>query len=239
MPSVRLTRLPHPEPPSPPLTTLPDHVGVVMDGNRRWARAAGHLDSRVGHRYGADHVEHLLQWCTEWGVDHLTTYVLSADNIRKRPRDQVDYLFELLTTRLPELILRSSRWALHVSGDLDLLPAAAREALIDAEQATADRPAHVTMAIGYDGRGDIVEGIRTALATYGPDIDDADITASLPGGPVKEIDLVIRTSGELRLSGFFPWQTARAEIYISPKLWPDFTSADFATALRYFAERRG
>jgi len=236
---VRRTRLPRLEPRSPTLKTVPVHVGVVMDGNRRWARAAGHLDSRVGHKYGADHVEQLLDWCTEWGIDHLTTFVLSADNIRKRPREQVDYLFELLTTRLPKLILRSSRWALHISGDLNLLPGAAREALLHAERATADRPAHVTMAVGYDGRGDIVEGIRTALTTYGSNIDVAGITASLPGGPVKEIDLVIRTSGELRLSGFFPWQTAGTEIYISPKFWPDFTSADFTTALRYFDERRG
>lgn len=79
-----------------------------MDGNRRWARAAGYLDTRVGHKAGADHVEDLLRWCTDWGIDHLSTYVLSADNIRKRPRDQVDYLFELLATGLPELIVRSA-----------------------------------------------------------------------------------------------------------------------------------
>lgn len=215
---------------------LPIHVGVVMDGNRRWARSAGHLNPSVGHRHGADHVEHLLEWCTDWGIDHLTTYVLSADNIRSRPAAQVDYLFGLLTDRLPQLIQRSGRWALHLSGDLDLLPAPARNALVEAEQATADRPAHLTMAIGYDGRGDIVEGIRRALATHGSEIDEAMITASLPGGPVKEIDLVIRTSGEFRLSGFFPWQTAHSEIFLSPKLWPDFAAEDFAAAIRHYSE---
>lgn len=218
--------------------TLPRHVGVVMDGNRRWARAAGHQDPRVGHRYGADHVEDLLQWCTDWGIEHLTTYVMSADNIRKRPPEQVGYLFELLAGRIPDLVLRSGRWALHVSGDLDLLSADARQALVDAELETVDRPAHLTMAIGYDGRGDIVDGIRRALVEHGPDIDEAAITAALAGGPVKDIDLVIRTSGELRLSGFFPWQTADAEIYVSSKLWPDFDADDFAEALRYYSSRR-
>lgn len=219
-------------------TALPRHVGVVMDGNRRWAHAAGHLDPSVGHKYGADHVEDLLQWCTDWGIEHLTTYVMSADNIRKRPPEQVEFLFELLAGRLPELILSSGGWALHVSGDLDLLPARVRDALAAAELATADRPAHLTLAVGYDGHGDIVDGIRRALAEHGPDIDESAITAGLGGGPVKEIDLVIRTSGELRLSGFFPWQTADAEIYVSPKLWPDFDANDFAAALRYYAARR-
>jgi short-chain Z-isoprenyl diphosphate synthase len=208
-----------------------------MDGNRRWATAAGHLNPSVGHRFGADHVEELLDWCDAWGIDHLTTYVLSADNIAKRSPEQVRYLFNLITDRLPELVRRRSRWALHVSGDLDLLPADTAAALREAEQETADRPAHLTAAIGYDGRGDIVEGIRRALAAHGPDIDDDLITASLPGGPVKDIDLVIRTSGERRLSGFFPWQTSKAEIYLSPKLWPDFDEHDFADALRHYAAR--
>lgn len=207
-----------------------------MDGNRRWARALGHLNSSVGHKYGADHVEQLLDWCTDWCIDHVTTYVLSADNIRKRPKVEIDYLFQLLTDTMPNLVLRNSRWALHVSGDLHLLPTAARDALLDAERATADRPAHLTMAIGYDGHDDIIQGIRNALKTHGTEIDADAITGGLPGGPVKEIDLVIRTSGEMRLSGFLPWQTAHAEIFVSHKMWPDFTADDFADALRYYSD---
>ena len=134
-------------------------------------------------------------------------------------------------------MLRSDRWALHVSGDLSLLPTDAREALESTVRATADRPAHVTMAVGYDAHRDIVHGIRSALLAAGPDVDVEAITAGLPGGPVKEIDLVIRTSGELRLSGFFPWQCARAEIFVSPRLWPDFGAGDFAAALRFYAGR--
>ena len=217
---------------------LPTHVGVVMDGNRRWAKKAGFSNPGKGHDVGADHVEDLLRWCTEWGIDHLTSYVLSADNIRKRPKSQVDHLFGILAAKLPQTVVRSDRWALHISGDLSLLPDDAAEALRSAEQETADRPAHLTMAIGYDPHGDIVEGIRRAIAAGAADIDETAITAALPGGPVKEIDLVIRTSGEQRLSGFFPWQTSNADIVVSEKLWPDFTEVDFAEALQTYAEAR-
>lgn len=216
---------------------LPTHVGVVMDGNRRWARAVG-LDPRLGHRAGADHIEDLLGWAAEWGVEHLTVYVLSADNIRKRSTEEVDNLFGLLAERLPNLVLRSNRWALHVSGDLSLLSPDARTALADAEQHTAGRPSHLTMAIGYDGRADIVDGVRGALREKGADVTEADITAHLRGGPVKEIDLVVRTSGEQRTSGFFPWQSAGAEIFVSPKMWPAFGADDFTAALCHFSDRR-
>lgn len=217
---------------------LPAHIGVVMDGNRRWAKKAGFSNPGAGHDVGADHVADLLEWCTRWQIDHLTSYVLSADNIRKRPKSQVDHLFGILADKLPKTVVRSDRWALHVSGDLSLLPDDAAEALRAAERETADRPAHLTMAIGYDPHGDIVEGIRRAIAAGVTQIDEQAITAALPGGPVKEIDLVIRTSGEQRLSGFFPWQTSNAEIIVSEKLWPDFTDADFAEALVLYAERR-
>ncbi|RYC11303.1 undecaprenyl diphosphate synthase family protein [Nocardioides zhouii] len=151
-------------------TAIPRHVGVVMDGNRRWARIAGFLNLSEGHRRGADHIEDLLGWC---------------------------------------------------------------------EARTAGRDGHVTLAIGYDGRADIVAGIRGAIRAGAVDtaggITPADITAHLPGGPVKDIDLVIRTSGEQRLSGFFPWQVATAEVHVSPKLWPDFGEADFDEALARYA----
>lgn len=223
---------------SPPPRVLPVHVGVVMDGNRRWARAAGHADPGVGHRFGADHIEDLLGWCTDWDLEHVTVYVLSADNIRKRSAREVDNLFGLLTDHIPALVLRNEAWTLHVSGDLTLLPEDAREALRDAERDTEGRSRHLTLAIGYDGHDDIVAGVRRALLERGPTITDQDITDSLPGGPVKEIDLVIRTSGELRMSGFFPWQSAHAEIFVSPKMWPAFGPDDFAAALRHYSERR-
>ncbi|SEC65902.1 short-chain Z-isoprenyl diphosphate synthase [Nocardioides exalbidus] len=219
-------------------TTMPTHVGVVMDGNRRWARRAGLANASDGHRRGADHVEDLLGWCEARGIEHLTVYVLSADNIRKRSGTEVGFLFELVREVLPAIVERTEHWALHVSGDTSLLPDAVASALRRAERSTAGRDAHVTLAIGYDGRGDIVAGIRAAVlagATTTGELDPDVITDHLAGGPVKEIDLVIRTSGEQRLSGFFPWQTAHAEIHVSPKLWPDFDAADLDLALAQYA----
>ena len=220
-----------------PLSHLPTHVGVVMDGNRRWARSAGHKNLSIGHKIGAEHVEELLAWCVESGIRHVTTYVLSADNIRKRPAREVEFLFDLLTDTLPGLVRRSDRWSLHVVGDLAMLPTDARKALEVAVHDTEGRPRHLTMAIAYDGRGDIVEAIRSAIRAGADAADPGVITAHLAGGPVKEIDLVIRTSGEHRLSGFLPWQTAHSEVVVSKKPWPAFTNTEFQAALREYSDR--
>ena len=220
-----------------------------MDGNRRWARAAGYSNPSVGHRVGAERVEHALRWCEEWGIEQLTIYVLSADNIRRRAGEQVDYLMGLIETVITDKVLGGSgTWQLHVAGDERLLPESTAAALGEAMSRTQGRPRHLTLAIGYDGRGDVVAGVRAALleaVAAGPagleevasrfDVDS--ITRNLGGGPVKDIDLVIRTSGEQRLSGFFPWQSAHAEIYVSPKMWPAVTGADFAQALVHYARR--
>jgi short-chain Z-isoprenyl diphosphate synthase len=228
---------------------LPRHVGLVMDGNRRWARMAG-LDARAGHRAGAEHVEDVLRWCEERGIDHLSIYVLSADNIRRRAGDEIDHLMHLLETVVPEKVLgRGGRWRLHVAGDMDLLPETTARALAAAVDATRDGDAHLTLAVGYDGRAQVAAAVRSILAAAaGTDatlgdvaalVDAESIGAALGGGPVKEIDLVIRTSGEVRVSGFFPWQSAHAELYVSPRMWPAFTAADFDAALAHFAQVRG
>lgn len=222
----------------------PRHVGMIMDGNRRWATAVGYADPSVGHRVGADHLADLLDWCFARGIHHLSVYVLSVDNIRKRSAAEVAYLFGLIEKVVPERVTASRHWQLHLSGDLGLLPGAARSALLNAVADTAGRPCHLTLAIGYDPREDIVTGIRSALrhlAGTVPDPTAADleraITENLPGGPVKDIDLVIRSSGERRLSGFFPWQTQRAEVVINKKMWPAFTEADLDAALDEYARR--
>ncbi|MBO0843773.1 MAG: undecaprenyl diphosphate synthase family protein, partial [Nocardioides sp.] len=179
-----------------------------MDGNRRWARQTGHRTTRAGHQAGAEHLRHLLGWCETWGIEHVTAYVLSADNIQKRSPDEVDYLFGLLVEAVPRFLAQMPRWALHVIGDGTLLTREAQVALADSEQRSALRPFHVTLAIGYDGLADIAAGIRNALRAVGDVPTPDDITANLAGGPVKEIDLVIRTGNEWRISGFFPWQAS-------------------------------
>lgn len=218
---------------------MPHHVGVVMDGNRRWARRAGLASASEGHRRGADHIEDLLRWCEDREIEHLTVYVLSADNIRKRSGAEIGFLFGLVTDVLPGIVTGAGSWSLHVSGDTGLLPDRAATALHLAEEETAGRAAHLTLAIGYDGREDIAGAVRRAIRAGALDpshtIDPDAITSRLGGGPVKEMDLVIRTSGEQRLSGFCPWQAAHAEVHVSTKLWPDFDEADFDGALRHFS----
>ncbi|PZF80250.1 polyprenyl diphosphate synthase [Jiangella anatolica] len=222
---------------------LPRHVAVVMDGNRRWARAAGYADPSVGHRFGAEHVDDLLAWCSAIGIEYVTVYVASADNLRKRDSDEVDHLMrmieEVVTTRLAA---PSHQWRLHVAGRLDLLPDSTRFALKEAVSATSSRAAGplLTVAIGYDGRQEIVDAVRSYLDDGGA-IDD--LTAEAIGAHLytrgqPEPDLVIRTSGEQRLSGFLLWQSTQSELYFCDAYWPGFRQVDFLRALRTYARRK-
>ncbi|WP_205629573.1 polyprenyl diphosphate synthase [Jiangella muralis] len=220
---------------------LPRHVAVVMDGNRRWARAAGYADPSIGHRFGAEHVDDLLGWCSAVGVGHVTVYVASADNLRKRGSDEVDHLMrmveEVVALRLAD---PAHEWRLHVAGRLDLLPDSTRLALKWAVGETAGRtgPA-LTVAIGYDGREEIVDAVRSYLDDGGdPDrLTPDDIARHLYTHGQPDPDLVIRTSGEQRLSGFLLWQSTQAELYFCDAYWPGFRQVDFLRALRTYARR--
>ncbi|NNG38736.1 di-trans,poly-cis-decaprenylcistransferase [Flexivirga sp. ID2601S] len=224
----------------PPAAARPRHVGLIMDGNRRWARMAGMASPSIGHRVGAEHLGDLLGWLQARDIDHASVYVLSANNIRKRTGEELDYLFTLIETVVPQKVRASGHWQLHIAGDLDLLPVASRAALDAAVAETVHRPGHLTLAIGYDPQQEIVDAVRRLLPCGNLSADDLPdaITAALPGGPIKDIDLVIRTSGERRISGFFPWQSGRAEIHFSDKMWPAFTEHDLDLALADYARRK-
>ncbi|WP_186526366.1 polyprenyl diphosphate synthase [Leekyejoonella antrihumi] len=221
----------------------PRHVGLIMDGNRRWARAAGYASPSIGHKIGADHLGDFLDWLHARGIDHASVYVLSADNIRKRESAEVNYLFELIRTVVPMKVQNSRRWQLHIAGDLELLPSTCRDALRDAQSATAGRSGHLTLAIGYDPKHEVAQAVRQVLRkSPSTEVLESDhltaaITAAMPGGPVKDIDLVIRTSGEQRMSGFFPWQSQHAEIHVSKKMWPAFTEHDLDLAISDYQAR--
>lgn len=223
------------------LPVVPTHVGVIIDGNRRWAKTAGYTSPSVGHRFGAERVRDLLGWALAANIDHVTVYVVSADNLRKRDADEISGLHDIIRTVLPTVVLESPAWRLHLAGNLSLLPDDAAAELRSSRDRTLGRPRHVTLAIGYDGRQDIVDAVRTALlrdadSTSIAALDVHEITGALGGGPVKDIDLVIRTSGEQRLSGFCPWQTEHAEFYVSNKMWPAFARRDFVAALQHYAD---
>jgi short-chain Z-isoprenyl diphosphate synthase len=230
---------------------LPRHVALVMDGNRRWARESGFGNPSVGHRYGAEHVDDLLDWCADLGIGHVTVFVASSDNLRKRSSAEVGYLMELVETVVAaRLTAPGHRWRLQLAGRLDLLPDSTRHALKSAREASAKRPDGftVTVAIGYDGREEVVDAIRAVLddaaaagvpiATLAESLTPEDIAARLHTAGAPDPDLVIRTSGEQRMSGFLLWQAAHAELYFCDAYWPGFRQLDFLRALRSFAARQ-
>ncbi|MGO1200429.1 MAG: polyprenyl diphosphate synthase [Dermabacteraceae bacterium] len=227
---------------TPSSVAMPRHVGVIMDGNRRWARAQHLLDPSAGHRAGAEHLSRLLGWLAARGIEHASVYVLSADNIRRRDARELGVLFALLETTIPERVRAAERWQLHVSGDLSLLPGPTQRALRKAVEETRGRPGHLTLAIGYDARADMAAALRRAVSAL-PEADVeqltvAAVTAQLAGGPVKDIDLIIRTGGDSRTSGFFPWQSRAAELHVASCPWPAFTESDLEAALTFFAAKR-
>jgi short-chain Z-isoprenyl diphosphate synthase len=219
-----------------------------MDGNRRWARSVGVADARFGHRAGAHHLDRVLGWCAQAGVGAVSVYVLSADNLVKRGEQEVTFLLELLETTIPDQLRRTGgRWALEVSGSLDLLPSSTARALKSAVEATRGRPLRLTLAIGYDPYREVVEAVREVLedaARRGATIEDAgslvdaDVIDRRITFPGDDIDLVIRTSGEQRLSGFFPWRSVHADLVFCDVLWPAFRELDLLRALRTYGRRR-
>lgn len=224
---------------------MPRHVGVILDGNRRWARSIG-LSATSGHQRGADHIAALLAWCEEVGVEVVTLWMLSTDNL-SRDTDEIEALLGIIENTVQELAA-TRRWRLQPMGSLDLLPESTRKALKAAEAATTDVAGlHVNVAVGYGGRHEIADAVRSYLreqADTGATLDDiaADfdvehIAAHLYTKGQPDPDLVIRTSGEQRLGGFLLWQSAESEFYFCEAYWPGFRKVDFLRAIRAYAAR--
>jgi short-chain Z-isoprenyl diphosphate synthase len=230
--------------------SLPRHVAVAMDGNRRWARQQGFADPGIGHRYGAEHLDHLLGWCAGIGIDHVTVYVASVDNLQKRDGGEVAHLMDMIEEIIASRLMQPGNpWRLHIAGRLDCLPDTTADALKAAVDATAGRDGgHLTIAIGYDGQAEIVEAVRAlledeaargaSLAEVAERLSADDIGAHRYTPDLPQADLIIRTSGERRLSSFLLWQSARAELYFCDVYWPGFRHIDFLRALRDYAARR-
>jgi short-chain Z-isoprenyl diphosphate synthase len=225
----------------------PRHVAIMIDGNRRWARAAGFDDVSQGHVVGARHIGDLLDWCGEAGVEHVTVWLLSTDNLR-RPADELEPLLHIIAGVAEELSADGKPWRVLAVGALDLLPGETAAALKRAEERTADRTGlTVNVAVGYGGRREIADAVRSLLheaAATGTSVDelaeiiDVDhIAEHLYTAGQPDPDLVIRTSGEQRLGGFLLWQSVHSEFYFCDALWPDFRKIDFLRALRDFGMR--
>ncbi|MCX3060090.1 isoprenyl transferase [Streptomyces beihaiensis] len=224
---------------------VPKHIGVIMDGNRRWAKAAGSTTAQ-GHQAGADNIQEFLGWCSETDVEVVTLWLLSTDNF-DRPQEELVPLLGII-----EGVVRSlaadGRWRVHHVGATDMLPSDMRTALKEAEEATAHVDGIlVNVAIGYGGRQEIADAVRSMLLEANAqgqsleevaDAVDIDLIGShLYTSDQPDPDLVIRTSGEQRLSGFMLWQTAHSEYYFCEVFWPAFRKVDFLRAMRDYAAR--
>jgi len=226
-------------------TRIPRHVGVMLDGNRRWAAEQGKSTAH-GHQAGADKIEDFLGWCDEVGVEVVTLWLLSTDNLA-RPADELEPLLRIIEETVTDLASHGT-WRLHPVGALDLLPATTAEILKAAADSTRNRDGLlVNVAVGYGGRQEVVDAVRALLsdaASRGLSMDelasavDVDhIAEHLYTAGQPDPDLVIRTSGEQRLSGFLLWQSAHSEFYFCEAYWPDFRKVDFLRALRSYGAR--
>jgi undecaprenyl diphosphate synthase len=233
------TRLLQPEPPA-----VPRHVGIIMDGNGRWAARHG-LTRTEGHRRGLEVVRETVRAASDFGIAHLTLYSFSSENW-SRPPQEVQFLFGLvrffIRRDLAELDRENVR--ITVIGEREGLPQDICALLAEAEQLTAGNVGlNLIVAFNYGGRRDILRAVRrlareAAAGRLDPAaIDEALIAANLDTAGVPDPDLIIRTSGESRLSNFLLWQAAYAELVFLPLLWPDFDRAAFAAALEEYRRR--
>jgi undecaprenyl diphosphate synthase len=218
----------------------PRHVAVIMDGNGRWARARW-LPRVAGHRAGVAVLTPLLEAAGELGVEVLTLYAFSTENW-ERPETEVSSLMSLFLEtakgKVPELNERGAR--LCFLGRRERLPSAVRKSIEEAEELTKDNDElDVYVALNYGGRAEIVDAARRMMedGIEPKEVDEATFASYLYAPEAPEVDLVIRTSGELRVSNFLLWQIAYAEFYVTDTLWPDFSPEEFRRAIASFASR--
>ncbi len=225
----------------------PRHVGIMLDGNRRWARQAGHTDVIEGYRVGGAKAVEFLGWCTAAGIKHVTLFMLSEENL-SRPAEQLGPLIEIIEETVRDLTAKDRPWRVQVIGSLDMLPGTSAQVLKDATATTTGRGGlKVDVAVGYAGRREIVDAVKSAFETHmaaGGDpaelaerFDIEDISRHLYSPSADQTDFIIRTSGEQRLSGFLLWQSAYAEMHWVDCYWPAFRRLDFLRALRSYASR--
>jgi undecaprenyl diphosphate synthase len=221
---------------------LPRHVAIIMDGNGRWATKRG-LPRAAGHTAGMDAMIEIIRATDDWGIKALSVYAFSTENWR-RPQDEVNALMDILvryfTSQIDELHRKNVR--VRVLGDLTPLPELQRETVENAIRRTAGNTGLMyNIALNYGGRAELIRAAKK-LAELGlkpEEIDEAAFGRQLYTDGLPDVDLLIRTSGEMRTSNFLPWQTAYAEIIFNPVLWPDYTREEYRKDLvRYAARNR-
>ncbi|MCL6422732.1 isoprenyl transferase [Brachybacterium sp. JHP9] len=223
---------------------LPRHLGVIVDGNRRWAKASG-KPAAEGHRMGAAKITEFLTWCEELEIPLVTVWMLSTANLR-RPADELAQLVEIIAETVEAIA--AAGYCVRLAGSVEALPETTRERIRQVQESSpADKQLTVNVAIGYGGREEIVDAVRELVLDLGsegrsPEEIAAAITMEGIGERLytrgqPDPDLIIRTSGEQRLSGFLMWQSAHSEFWFCETNWPGFRRVDLLRALRDFCQR--
>ncbi len=225
-------------------TRTPRHIGVTLDGNRRWAKQNPDAADPFGHKRGAEKIADLLGWCEETQVEVVTLWMLSTDNFKRTP-EEVKTLIDVISEIVDDLSARN-RWSIKAVGALDVLPEELATKLANLPGCPNSK-LQVNVAIGYGGRREIVDAVKGFLSEEAEagrtlkeamaDLDADAIARHLYTAGQPDPDLLIRTSGEQRLGGFLLWQSALSEFYFCEAYWPDFRRVDFLRALRDYSHR--
>lgn len=224
----------------PPLQRVPQHVGIIMDGNGRWAQQRG-LPRSAGHRAGTENLRRVIEAAVEFGVPILTLYAFSTENW-KRPADEINALMAIMSAALRDELGKLHQNGVrirHVGSDVGV-PRALLAGIRHAETLTRDNQRlRLNVAFNYGGRADIVYAVRTLVerGLRPEEIDEQAIGAALSTAGLPDVDLIIRTAGEMRLSNFLIWEAAYAEYYSTSAYWPDFDRAELLKALLAFQSR--
>ncbi|MEE0489799.1 MULTISPECIES: polyprenyl diphosphate synthase [Methanosphaera] len=227
---------------------MPNHVAIIMDGNRRYSKIQGNMDPIEGHKKGVDTLENVIEWCIDLGINIVTVYAFSTENFN-RDKKEVEGLMDLFVQSFLNIStnkkIHKNKIRLNAVGKLELFPKKVRDAIDTAEEATKDyNERMINIAMGYDGRVEIVDAFKKIArevqkGNIEPDeINEKMINDNLYTAGLEDPNLVIRTSGEERLSGFLLWQSSYSELYFTDSLWPQLRKVDFLRAIRSYTQRQ-
>ena len=226
---------------------MPKHVAIIMDGNRRYSKIQGNMEVIKGHEIGVDTLEKVLDWSIDLGIEIVTAYAFSTENFN-RPQKEVEGLMDLFFKNFKKIVdhekIHKNKVKVKVVGRTELLPDNVREAIREAEESTAMYNERLfNLAIGYDGRLEIVDAIKKIYKQVEDgeisidDVDEELVSKNLYTGGLEDPSLIIRTSGEERLSGFLLWQSSYSELYFCDSLWPELRKVDYLRAIRDYQAR--
>ena len=226
---------------------MPKHVAIIMDGNRRYTKVQGNMEVTRGHELGVDTLEKVLDWSIDLGIEIVTAYAFSTENFN-RSEKEVKGLMNLFVKNFKRIVnhekIHRNKVRVKVVGRIELLPDDVKEAIKEAEDATKDYHDRLfNLAIGYDGRLEIVDAVKKIYQKIEAgelsidDVDEKLINDNLYTEGLADPNLIIRTSGEERLSGFLLWQSSYSELYFCDSLWPELRKIDYLRAIRDYQAR--